>query len=921
MNLSPGAGVLRNMLTATLLARDSIELGELQMLAKSLAPLVPQEVTAGDIDTVIDLLMESQTVTLADGVSVIDRSTFTPWVEQRKGDTLHRRSDAYTQLLVDKGWSSKVIDKLGEQTDRIMDLVGDPTAPGAWSRRGLAIGEVQSGKTATYIGLLAKAIDYGYRVIIVIGGHTEDLRRQTQSRLDSDLVGQDSSYTNDNIVSTDVGHIGVGLLDKTLPSKISLETTTEQDFNRARSRGGKGAFGEGGHPALFVVKKNATVLKNLARYLAQVIPKAAGQAPLLLIDDESDWASINTKSEEDITAVNSAIRDLLSASNRNSYLGITATPFANIFINDEAEEDLFPRDYIQVLESPSNYQGVSQYFVDSTSGALIEDVEDTLTTIPYSHKSGHRVRQLPDSIRRGVAAFYLGTALRRLRDGEERPASMLINVSRFKGVQRQVHNLVGEFIDELSQTIRGEFGMPEGGPQSERAQLLVAVFQEIYPDVDSPWSDVRRQLVSVAEEMRTQLVNGDTKKERDRFLRVTPPRVRKADALVPTIYVGGDVLARGLTLEGLQVSYYSRRAGAADTLLQMGRWFGYRPGYEDLVRLWIDSETSELFRWTADLSKELRESLAAMNAKELTPKYFGLKMKRHPEGFQIASARKLKGAVDHEGEKIGINGRVWESHALPSDDRSRAGNLKALADLYERLPAEAETTSSGQRVWRDVESSLVHDLLTAFRGHRYDQPFGGDGLGESLLVRNFSDIKNNDLWDVAFVSGNGATSEVQGLPALKTSIRNNLVEERAESRIEFANRRVASGADLRTTVREEVRARLVADNNGAPLNDRELARKALTNPTLLLYTITASGGQSHDPDPADGPGRSAVVANPAHPIAAVVVVTPQLTIEEEQQEIEEGRGARWKINSVYAREILGMSTTPEEDTDDDEELA
>ncbi|MFC7464955.1 Z1 domain-containing protein [Brachybacterium sp. GCM10030252] len=899
MRLSPDAARLRDTL-AIQIRHDPghvIELTRLQELAATFGPLVASDLTSAEVDDVLDLLMEQYNVVMEDGYGVVDKTTFTPWLADRKPVVDLPRSTAYAELLVQRGWSGAVIDALDRQTDRIMDLTGDPTRTGEWTRRGIAIGEVQSGKTATYISLLAKAIDYGFKVIIVIGGHTEDLRRQTQRRIDSDLTGIDSSYLADNIASNDVAHVGIGKINKHLPLSINVLTTTQSDFSARSKRAGQVALGAG-TPTLFVVKKNKTVLNNLAQYLSAAMPTGGDQPPLLVIDDEADWASINTNDETNVTAVNAAIRKLLQQSTRNSYVGITATPFANIFINDEIEEDLFPRDFIQVLESPSNYQGVNAYFGGEAHPALVEDVDDTLAVLPYAHKATALIKELPESVRRAVAAFYIGTAIRRVRDGDASPASMLINVSRFKAVQAQVFQRVQDWIRELSAAITSEFGMPEGSRMSERTQLLKDVYNELYPDIDVTWMSVRTELIGVADELRAQLINGDTKAERDSWLTQTPRRVKEADALIPTVYVGGDVLARGLTLDGLQVSYYARRAAAADTLLQMGRWFGYRRGYEDLVRLWIDPATAELFRWTAELSQELRDSLAEMEAKELTPKQFGLRMRRHPEGFLIASARKMQHAEDFEGV-VSLNRRSWESHSLPKSEDERRRNLEAVAALYKALGEPPQGGRSELKVWRGVEGDVVADFLTTFKVHRSDPTLGSVPGQLSPLLAQFSDIKGSEHWDIAFMEGTGPDAEVPGLPSVATSRRNTMYLE--GDALHFKNRRVAASGDLFKTVPAADREGLQQQYPDGYAAEYRVRRR-IARPVLVVYTVI---GEPKD-DAKFEAGQTPFTATPSAPVAAIVIAPPSLTPEEELEEIASGRGVRWKINRVFARHELGM---------------
>lgn len=916
--LSGQGETLLMTLNAMLRKDETLDLTALKNAAAGVRPFVAPTIEDGEFQAVIARAVEMNAIVLRVGDAIVNPETFEPWLEDRLPSVETRRSGAYQELLLSRGWSGNVVETLDEQTDRIMDLVGDPEKSAPWKRRGLAIGEVQSGKTSTYIGLLAKAIDYGYKIIVVIGGHTEDLRRQTQARLDSDLTGVDSAYLADNIiVETDVARIGIGRVDQTLASSVNVLTTTRSDFSAHSKRAGNVALG-GNTPTIFVIKKNARVMQNLATYLRAHIPNWASQPPLILIDDEADWASINVNSREDVSAVNQAIRDILAASNRNSYLGITATPFANVFIDDEIEEDIFPRDYIVALQSPSNYQGVGRYFSSASHPALVGDVSDTLTTIPYSHKRTLVVEELPESLARAIATFFVGTAIRRTRDQQPRPASMLVNVSRFNDVQAKVASLVAQFTGELAATIMSQFGIPETtNGRSERAELLFDAFEEHFRDAGVSWQTIRQQLVPIADEFRVQLINSQTKAEREKHTRETPKSLRDAEGLLPTIYVGGDVLARGLTIEGLQVSYYSRRAAAADTLLQMGRWFGYRPGYEDLVRLWIDDETAELFRWTADISAELRESISEMKGLGLTPAQFGLKIRRHPEGFQIAAARKMRDAVDHDGI-ISINGRVFESTALSWRPEDRDANLDALRRLLGILGPPMRTPGKrggGDPFWPKVDRRIVEDFLGAFRGYSEEPNFGGGRAG-GLILQNLAEIKNGDTWDVAYISGSGPEVTVSALPTnQKASVRDQLELGTPSGDgiplVQFPNRRVAAGQDLRSLV--PLDAQGAGDRQTASKGDRALARETLERPALLLYTVVSNLGEQEPPN------KKVHVPLDA-PLVAAVVATPKLTAEEEYEELINERGVRWKVNRVYARRQLGMSMDIEDDADEDEDF-
>ncbi|WP_181067915.1 MULTISPECIES: Z1 domain-containing protein [unclassified Rathayibacter] len=913
---------LLDMLTSLLVNDSSIQLDDLETKARLFAPIVGPDLQAGDVDAVIARVTELQQVTLDLGPVVFDPKTFKEWLEERKKTTETKRWNAYQQLLVNREWSPTVVRKLDEQTDIILERMGDPKAGGEWARRGLVIGEVQSGKTATYLGILNKAIDYGYKIIVVIGGHTEDLRRQTQQRLDKDMTGVDSVYIADNIDSRyENMRIGVGAIDGSIQSNIL--TTTRSDFSAASKNAGVVALG-GDTPTIFVVKKNARVLANLANYLVGQANQGKLTAPLIVVDDEADWASVNTKTEDDAAAVNRVVRRLLATSSRSSYLGITATPFANVLIDDSVEEDLFPRDFIQALESPSNYTGVEAYFGRDTKGSdprIRTDVQDCLEVLPFTHKRTAQIDELPGTLVQAISAFLVGTAIRRRRDGSVQPASMMINVSRFNDVQSNVTAEVQHFVDDVRRAVLAEYAMPEDevGDTTTAASILKETFDGEFAD-EASWAELRPLLLQIVEEVSVVLVNSGTMGPRNKRLSEMSREDREAESRLPTIFVGGDVLARGLTLEGLQISYFVRKAAAADTLLQMGRWFGYRPGYEDLVRVWIDSTVVDLFKYVADVSDDLRGSLRLMNSLKMTPQQFGLKMRRHPEAFLITAANKQKHAAQIEGE-VDIDGASFESHVLSIDSSDRRRNLDAAKDLVSALQEGAgeepdETRSS--MVWSNVPSEVIARFFSRFRGHDSETFFGQTSKsgGKAQLAAHLADAVNSETWDVGFVEGQSKTkTEVLGLSTpLSPSIRNNLEAGSGKS-VRFGNRRVAAGADLRNAMKKDRVLELERDlergtaGKRRRLSDQDVIRGALERPLLLVFTVineTESGAAAREQHDAVAARDDELQFTAQDPLIAVVVAFPVSQDDAERAGSKKNRVARFVANTVFARLNLGL---------------
>lgn len=880
------------------------------------------ELSEADRKETFEQFIEDHEVTwgLGSGVS----EDFTPWLESWKsieGSKL-TRWERYSQYLTEKGWSYAATEGLDQVTDKLLDLAGSPSAPGEWERKGLAIGEVQSGKTANYIGLLNKALDTGYGILIVLGGHTNDLREQTQIRIDTDLIGYDTTYSNEKVAKTEKvkrsSITGVGLItdsdrfrDLIRPSFL---TTREADFNVANRASQGITIGNG--PVVAVVKKHAQTITRLATFLRDQSANGRLDTPILVIDDESDWASVNTGDEADIKAVNGAIRSLLNASRRASYLAITATPFANILIDDSNHGDLFPRHYIRALPSPSNYLGVGQYMTLEAQKAhpnrIQTGVEDSLVEIPYAHKKHHRLNRLPRSMEEAIQSFFIGTAVRYQREAGHVPASMMINVSHLNEVQENVHAHVVEYVETMRSAL-----MNENAPHAR--QLLIQLgerLDEVYPDLEVTLESVRDELRTVSERVHSELINSRTSSQRKRSLSHMTKKERNEYSLRPVIHVGGNVLARGLTLEGLQVSYFLRRTGAADTLLQMGRWFGYRPRYDDLVRVWIDPSIVELFDYSAEISEELREELAQMQALDLTPGDFGLKIRMHPESFRITAANKQKNAAVVTGE-VEVFGHVFEStylppHGEPADQRNADAAEQLAATLWTKHSDLREQNGDGM-TWRDVPAQAIERFFTAFVADSHDVFLGAGEERGSKMLAALGAPGMPQKWDIRFVSGNAGPpfsylSSKPDVLSVKTSERNTM-KEVAEGRhhyIELGNRRLATGGDVLKSMRKEDQDRarrafkedFPADKSNGPkeISQTYAVRKGLSTPLLLIYKITANQKK----------------AEPKHyfpdePLTGAAVAFPG------DGEIRR-HGVQFLANTVYVRESLGR--VYETDTDE-----
>lgn len=402
--------------------------------------------------------------------SVIVNHDFEAWFKKRKGQLKMDYWNAYkTYLEKDKYFSRNVVNNIDNVVDDITDLLGDPSVNKTFQRRGLVIGDVQSGKTANFIGLMCKACDVGYKLIVVLAGTSNVLRSQTQSRVDEGLIGMDSDKI---LLSRELSRIGVSLYSEDVSRPVSV-TSLSSDFNKRYANTLGLQLNQTNVPIVFVVKKNVSVLDNLnawIRSLNQINENGLIDSSLLLIDDEADYASINTnKEDKDPTKTNEKITELLAMFTKTSYVGFTATPYANIFIDPKTTEDmctdpLFPKDYIYCLDAPTNYIGARNLFGEEKSDCIktIEDEPDDEEDIdtnsihyilPLKHKKEADFDDVPSSLKRAILEFFIGNTVRDLRGDTKSHRSMLINISRFVMVHEKIRIQVEQYVNDLLRSI------------------------------------------------------------------------------------------------------------------------------------------------------------------------------------------------------------------------------------------------------------------------------------------------------------------------------------------------------------------------------------------------------------------------------------------------------------------------------------
>ena len=620
------------------------------------------------------------------------------------------------------------------------------------------MGHVQMGKTTNYSALISKAADSGYRIIIVLAGMTNSLRYQTQVRLDKTFVGKssvsDATHTKTYKVANLIGHGGPNYK----PRHPYCGTTQLSDFNTATAGAVGASQGTFAEPILFVTKKNPKVLAKITDWLKGLNNGAPLDGPMLLIDDEADNASVNTNVNPDqINAINKNIRLLIKTTKQSTYIGYTATPFANIFIDPDSvgkmatgvNEDLFPADFIKSLDPPTNYVGSLRIFSDE--GDLRDHClriipDDYLDSLPLKHKSNHTVPHLPESLKDTVREYILFRAIRIASGNGSLHSAMLINVSRFNHVQDQVKDKVDELRQSIYDGVKA-FSRVSHWEKSAVMQDLNRVWQREFEDVEGfeiSWDKIRFHLFDALQTIESKLVN----------MRGTAIDYETA----PTgglhlIAVGGLALARGLTLEGLAVSYALRNVGAADTLLQMGRWFGYRPGFEKLCRIHATQDVIDDFAAVTESVEELRTDFQRMALLNKTPFDFGLKVRQSPTGISITAANKMRTAKEISmAEDFSM--RHIQAHSLHDDIEKNNRNLDASLKFIKLLKNEnvglyENNVERKAFVWKKVPAKFILDYLKSmsFPQAEFDL-LGAEGAG--LLSAYLEDRVSKELseWDV-----------------------------------------------------------------------------------------------------------------------------------------------------------------------------
>lgn len=708
------------------------------------------------------------------------------WLPARRAEIDFFFWERYKKYLEEeKKWNPRVTANLGKISDEILDLCGDPEEP-YFSVRGLVLGDVQSGKTANYMAICNKAADVGYRIIIVLAGMQENLRKQTQERLDAEFAGHRSEYFLDPTAKKTIKNKAVGVGrhgDRSIKKRVSSFTSVTKDFDSGVLRSCNLSIESVNGPVLLVVKKNKRILDNLISWLdANNTVNAGGKVdlPLLLIDDEADNASVNTRdSDDDPTAINNCIRQLLGLFSKTTYLGITATPFANIFIDPRVYEDLFPSDFIYALSAPSHYIGADRMFGDDDERScshMIEriDREELELCLPPKHKSGFVVSKLPADLYEACNYFLLVNAVRDMRGDRGEHRSMMVHLSRFRSVQAQIADLLTMWLSQVNSDLRN-YAKRHVDKAGEIASIheLHRVWDK-YKLSDAAgisWAKMLKSyLYKAVAPINVREVNMNTGAASLDYFN------HKKDGL-RVIAVGGNSLSRGLTLEGLCVTYFHRNTRMYDTLLQMGRWFGYRPNYDDLVKVWLTEEMIDWYGQITRASAELKEEIAEMRNAHQTPRDFGLRVRQDP-GALIVTARNKMRTAEEITCPVTVSGQMLETPRLKASPKILKDNelvfkafIRDLAKHGERVVGEER--AQGHLFWQHVPGSVIAQLLHNFETNPWHLSYNGPALSDFVAANVWK-----DGWDVVLFNRGEGKAYPEGLECGSEIISLNCTEKR-----------------------------------------------------------------------------------------------------------------------------------------------
>ncbi len=699
------------------------------------------------------------------------------------------------------------IGSIDQSSDLIVSSLAEPRV-NKMKRLGIVIGNVQSGKTANYTAVIAKALDCQYKFVIVLSGIHNNLRKQTQRRLERDL----GATVN--------------------PAEWLKLTGEEGDFGRAYIENAA-ALVNSHQRVLAVAKKNTSRLKNLLEFLQEIPDVLRSRIPILIIDDESDQATPDSSPgiDDDPTAVNQLMKEIWAEVRNGSYVGYTATPFANILMNPNAQDanglqELYPKDFIHVMPTPSEYFGAEKIFgVDEDAGRDINH-PDVVRKIPQSEVdvivANDRMKTsakqtVTHSLEDAIRWFVVAAAIRRSRSQSDQHSTMLVHTTHYADPHFAMRDAIVKFLEPLKRRAREDD--VEAFREIFHAERDRAAHLYRGGDSAPSWGSVSAEIPTVLWKLKVVVDNSRAKEEERLYYDDDDPQ--------SVIVVGGGTLSRGLTLEGLFVSYFCRSSKTYDTLLQMGRWFGFRVGYEDLQRIWMSPGLATDYQFLASVEAGLRTDIARMTRLKRTPEMIGVRVRQHPGRLQIVSRPKMKHAeeieIDYEEERLQTtNFDVTDADKLIRNADTAVRLIDQLAEQGYQGPGD---------IFSNVPVEELEEFFSTFEVHeRFSETF-------EELYKWSSRKLPGQLWSVAVATGRGGEHLIAGGRRYRSVQRAPLNPDAPEA--------VRGEANIRALMSSEDIVLDIKHTDAYRQTKEKSDKSQLTHRDQFLLRRQAEGAQGH----------------------------------------------------------------------------
>jgi len=845
MNFDESLGLVRRLIDLKIPQDNAIN-----------SDLIPSEFRAG----ILQQLEKENIITLEpahiikageipnDWLNAADRSGWYYWTSLR-------------QFWLDQNsWSQKTVQSVDDATDKILRQLPYPSV-NEFNIRGLVLGYIQSGKTANYTALIAKAADAGYRLIIVLSGIDNGLRLQTQIRLKRELVGY-PGLASDSVPLPPTG-------------KQWIEFTREELKGDFKPGYANPAVLQGPQPVLLVIKKNGAILRRLISWLDKAPYESIQTLPVLVIDDEADQASIDTtgtyQTEEDIedkeiedpSVINKRIRQILQKFRKSAYIAYTATPFANILIphdtyHPEFSNDLYPKDFIIDLPKPPGYYGAEELFgitdspeTERKSGLdIIEEISgEDLDIIDQG--------SIPASLQYALLDYILGGAARAFRGQGEKPATMLVHTSHLIGEQRALTEKFRQHFNDLRDEWRYQRNKGLQKVLKNRwEQDFRAVILTRYPNLDVPFESIEPNIGAFLESVQIKTINSATGHVLD----------YRAEPGLKAVAIGGNKLSRGLTIEGLLVSYFVRSTDMYDTLLQMGRWFGFRQGYEDLTRIYTTADLIRNFSDLAFVERQIREDIQVYEDENLTPVQVGIRIRSHPT--MLVTSRLKSRFAKSETIIQSYSDKSTETVKFPLSQpeilkKQEEENLKILNQFLKELGTPEMSDDKGP-VWSGVNAAKILSFIKKYQ-ILGDEPVEFSPSLIAAYIEKQLGHKELQQWTVA-IRGRGTPDEKLG--SANWDVKGRKIWQISRTRLKNTDRLgvISDSRDEAVGFSDEQRKKMDEAIKGGIKNRKATrAQRPKEEGLLLLYPISKYSGYEI-PDEGEG-NRIRLFTNPDDPDA------------------------------------------------------